>query len=171
MTHQEKAVMLLHQQYHCSQAVLGAFAEDFGLDLPTAFKISACFGSGMRHSGRCGCMTGALLVLGMSLGFYEAQEQELEEYGAQKTHEFVQRFTERMHGEIYCRSLEPDTVGQEGIRQTCLQAVSASIEILEDMLAEIPARTSCLCESLEPRSIIRRASELRRFQTRVNGLL
>jgi len=171
MTHQEKAVMLLHQQYHCSQAVLGAFAEDFGLDLPTAFKFSACFGSGMRYSGRCGCMTGALLVLGMSLGFYEAQEQDLEEYGAQKTREFVQRFTERMHGETYCRSLEPDTIGQEGIPQTCLQAVSASIEILEDMLAEIPARTSCLCESLEPRSIIRRASELRRFQTRVNGLL
>ena len=47
MTHKEKAFHLLHQQYHCSQALFGAFAEDFGLDLKTALKISTCFGGGM----------------------------------------------------------------------------------------------------------------------------
>ena len=51
MTHIEKAEQLLHQQYHCSQALFGAFAEDFGMDLKTAFKISTCFGAGMRQGG------------------------------------------------------------------------------------------------------------------------
>lgn len=57
MTHREKAEQLLHQQYHCSQALFGAFAGDFGLDLKTAFKISTCFGGGMRQGGVCGCIT------------------------------------------------------------------------------------------------------------------
>lgn len=48
MTHKEKAEQLLQQQYHCSQSLFGAFADDFGLDLKTAFKISTCFGGGDR---------------------------------------------------------------------------------------------------------------------------
>lgn len=51
MTHKEKANQLLNQQYHCSQALFGAFAEDFGMDLKTAFKVSTCFGAGMRQRG------------------------------------------------------------------------------------------------------------------------
>ena len=98
MTHKEKANQLLHQQYHCSQALFGAFAEDVGLDLKTAFKISTCFGGGMRQGGTCGCITASLLVLGMALGFYDSQDRELEVYGNQKTNEFIHRFVERMDG-------------------------------------------------------------------------
>ena len=75
MTHKEKAAQLLNQQYHCSQALFGAFAEDFGIDLKTAFKISTCFGGGMRQGGTCGCITASLLVLGMALGFYDSQDR------------------------------------------------------------------------------------------------
>ena len=49
MTHKEKAEQLLHQQYHCSQSLFGAFADDLGLDLKTAFKISTCFGGGAKQ--------------------------------------------------------------------------------------------------------------------------
>lgn len=52
MTHKERAQQLLHQKYHCSQALFGAFATDLGLDLKTALKISTCFGGGMRQGGR-----------------------------------------------------------------------------------------------------------------------
>lgn len=51
MTHKERAEKLLHQKYHCSQALFGAYAGDFGLDLKTAFKISTCFG-GRNAAGR-----------------------------------------------------------------------------------------------------------------------
>ena len=105
MTHKEKAEQLLHQQYHCSQSLFGAFADDLGLDLKTAFKISTCFGGGMRQGGTCGCITAALLVLGMTLGFYDAQDRELEMYGNKKTEEFIRRFTERMEGCVNCRDI------------------------------------------------------------------
>lgn len=176
MTHQEKAVMFLRQGYHCSQAVFGAFAEDFGLDQSAAFKISAYFGSGMRWGGSCGCMTGALLVLGMAMGFYDTQDRDLEEYGNRKTSEFIRRFTEQMHGEVECRGVEKDTLGPQGTGreedlQRCHRAVSAVVDILEDMMAQFQAERACRCENLDTHSIIRRANELRQFQYKVNTLL
>lgn len=96
MTHIEKAEKLLHQKYHCSQALFGAFASDFGLDLKTAFKISTCFGGGMRQGGVCGCITASLMVLGLAFGFYDSQDTEQEIYGNKKTEEFIRRFTEQM---------------------------------------------------------------------------
>lgn len=105
MTHKEKADLLLRQQYHCSQALFGAFAEDFGLDLETAFKISTCFGAGMRLGDICGCISASLMVLGLAFGFYDPQDRELEMYGNQKTREFLEKFKERMNGEITCREI------------------------------------------------------------------
>lgn len=146
MTHKEKAEQLLHQQYHCSQALFGAFAGDFGLDLKTAFKISTCFGGGMRQGSVCGCITASLLVLGMALGFYDAQDRELEVYGNKKTDEFIKRFTEQMEGDIDCRDIlgkdiskpeEMADIRKEGlILQKCPKALNISIGILEDMLSE-----------------------------------
>ena len=146
MTHTEKAEQLLHQKYHCSQALFGAFAEELGLDLKTAFKISTCFGGGMRQGGTCGCITAALLVLGMALGFYDAQDREREVYGNKKTEEFIRLFTERMGGAVNCRDIlgkdiskpeEMAVIRSEGlILQKCPKAIHISIEILENMLQE-----------------------------------
>ena len=94
MTHKEKAMELLKKKYHCSQALLGAFAGDFGLDLKTAFKISTCFGGGMRQGTTCGCITGGLLVLGLAFGFADPQNKELETYGNRKTEEYIRTFRE-----------------------------------------------------------------------------
>ena len=105
MTHMEKAEQLLHQQYHCSQALLGAFAEDLGLELKTALKISSCFGAGMRQGSVCGCITASLMVLGMKLGFYDSQDREMEVYGNQKTDAFLKAFRQKMNGKTNCRDI------------------------------------------------------------------
>lgn len=146
MTHKEKADMLLRQQYHCSQALFGAFAEDFGMDLRTAFKISTCFGAGMRQGDVCGCISAALMVLGLAFGFYDAQDRELEMYGNQKTREFMEKFRERMNGDMMCRDiLAHDIATPEGmmiikqagvILKNCPRPINHSIDILEEMLAE-----------------------------------
>ncbi len=146
MTHKEKAEQLLRQQYHCSQALFGAFAEDFGLDLKTALRISTCFGAGMRQGGTCGCITASLLVLGMAFGYFDSQDREQEAYGNRKTEEFIRSFTERMEGVIYCRDIlgkdisRPEDMIQirrEGlILKKCPRAMNISIDILEDMLAD-----------------------------------
>lgn len=146
MTHKEKAIELLKQKYHCSQALLGAFAGDFGLELRTALKISTCFGGGMRQGTTCGCITGGLLVLRLAFGFIDPQDRELETYGSRKAEEYICTFRERMQGGEYCRDIlgkdisipgDMAEICQEGlILRRCLKAFSVSIEILEGMLEE-----------------------------------
>lgn len=188
MTHNEKAQQLLHQQYHCSQALFGAFAEDLGLDLKTALKISTCFGGGMRQGGVCGCITAALLVLGMSLGFYDSQDREQEVYGNKKTDEFIKAFTERMGGATQCRDIlgkdisKPDemaVIRREGlILQKCPRAINSSIEILELMLADYfkdKTESSISLEDIpendEMQIILKNISKIRRFRRNVSNLI
>ncbi len=188
MTHKEKAEQLLQQQYHCSQALFGAFAEEIGLDLKTAFKISTCFGGGMRQGGICGCITAAMLVLGMAIGFYDSQDKELELYVNKKTDEFIKRFTEQMYGDTNCRDIlgrdisEPEgmaTIRKEGlILRKCPRALNVSIDILEDMLKEhlkYITESSISLEDIpeddEMRSLLKSVSRLHRFRRSVNNLL
>lgn len=188
MTHKEKAKQLLNQQYHCSQALFGAFAEDFGVDLKTAFKISTCFGGGMRQGGTCGCITASLLVLGMALGFYDSQDRDLETYGNKKTEEFMQLFTERMNGMVNCRDIlgkditKPEDMAvirkEKLILQKCPTVLNISIDILEDMLTEnLKEKTESnisledIPENDEMQSILKELSRLKRFRRNVNNLL
>ncbi len=188
MTHKEKAEQLLQQQYHCSQSLFGAFADDFGLDLKTAFKISTCFGGGMRQGGTCGCITAAMLVLGMVLGFYDTQDKEQEIYCNQKTDEFIKRFTEKMDYMINCRDIlgkdiskpqEMAIIRKEGlILKKCPKAMNISIEILEDMLenylkdvTESAINLEDIPESDEMKVVLKGITRLRRFRRDVNNLL
>lgn len=188
MEHREKARDLLQQQYHCSQALVGAFAEDFGMDLKTAFKISTCFGGGMRQGGTCGCITASLIVLGMALGFYNAQDREQEVYGNQKTDEFVKRFAKEMNGKVYCRDILGEDISmpqgmakirQEGlILKKCPHAIDVSVEILEDMLSEYlkdKAENNIsldeVLEDEEKRNVLKEAGRRRRFVRNVKRLL
>lgn len=188
MTHKEKAEQLLQQQYHCSQALFGAFAEDFGLDLKTAFKISTCFGGGMRQGGICGCITASLLVLGMALGFYDSQDREREVYGNKKTEEFIRLFTEKMEGVTECRDIlgkdisKPEDMAiirkEKLILQKCPKALNISIDILEEMLSDVLKDTTesnispeDLPESNQMRNVIKMLSSLNHFRRNINNLL
>lgn len=187
MTHIEKAEQLLHQKYHCSQALFGAFAEDLGLDLKTAFKISTCFGAGMRQGSICGCITASLMVLGMTLGFYDSQDRELEVYGNQKTDEFIKGFSQAMHGDINCRDIlgkdvsipaEMAQIRKEGlILQRCPRALHAAIGILEQMLTDYlkDIRESSIelsdIPDNEMQSVIKRMGTLRTFRRHVSELI
>ena len=43
MTHKEKAMKIFYEKFNCSQAVLGAYAEEYGLTVDQAMKVAACF--------------------------------------------------------------------------------------------------------------------------------
>ena len=105
MTHEERANELLKQDYHCSQALFGAFAADLGLDIKTALKLSTCFGVGMRQGDVCGCVTASLMVLGVAFGFDDPQDRELEVFGNKKTEEFITLFKEAMGGSYLCKDI------------------------------------------------------------------
>lgn len=188
MTHIEKAKKLLYQQYHCSQALFGAYAGDFGLDLKTAFKISTCLGGGMRQGGTCGCITASLLVLGLAMGFYDSQDKELEVYGNKKTDEFIRRFAKEMNDKIDCRDIlgkdiskpeEMAIIRKEGlILQKCPHAIEVSIKILDEMLAdylkeavENNIELADLPEMDEMNSVLKGIGRRRKFRRNVNNLL
>ena len=53
----------------CAQAVLGAFAQETGLDPDTALRLAAPFGGGVgRTRGLCGAVSGMLMAAGLRWG-------------------------------------------------------------------------------------------------------
>ena len=188
MTHKEKADELVRQEYHYSQALLGAFADDIGLDLKTALKISTCFVGGMRQGGVCGCVSASAMIMGMILGSYDALDSEVEVNSVKKTEEFTRMFTERMDGAIDCRDIlgkdltKPEDVAvirEKGLmQQKCTKALYASIEILEELLAEqIKDVTESsidledMSESEEMRTALASMRKFRLFKKHVKSLL
>ena len=142
----------------------------------------------MRQGGTCGCITASLLVLGLALGFYDAQDREQEVYGNKKTDEFIQRFTKQMNGKVYCRDIlgkdisKPEDMAiirkEKLILQKCPKAMAVSISILEDMLADYlryKAQNSVNLEDIlkdeELKSVIKRTSKLHNFRRNINNLL
>lgn len=105
MDHSKKAVRLFKSGYNCSQAVLGAYAEELGLDLDTALKISSSFGGGMgRMREVCGALTGAFMVIGMLNGGYDAKDNKSKSELYTSIQELADEFKQQ-NGSIICREL------------------------------------------------------------------
>ncbi|MCL1811669.1 MAG: C-GCAxxG-C-C family protein [Methanomassiliicoccaceae archaeon] len=82
---------------YCSQAVLGAFCEEYGMDREIAFRVSCGLNSGARCGELCGAVSGAVLVIGLRYGDYK-------EICNQRTEEFMNTFKEK-YGEVVCRDI------------------------------------------------------------------
>lgn len=189
MTHLEKAVELQKNGYHCSQAIVGAFANELGYNLKDCFKISTCFGGGMREGGTCGCITASFMVLGMAFGFYDPQDKELELYGNKKAEEFLALFKERMAGDITCKAIlgqdisKPEglaVIRKEGLMlKLCPRAMRVCIAIVEEMIADFQTRENDLlrddAENIKNTdnltTIIKHADKRRKFTGNVTKLL
>lgn len=61
----EQAVALHQKGYNCAQAIVCTYAEQFGVDIETAYKLSEGFGLGMGMMGTCGALSGGLMVAGL----------------------------------------------------------------------------------------------------------
>jgi len=58
------AVSCFKDGFSCSQAVLSAYGEHFGLDHEMASEVSGAFGGGMGHLGEtCGAVTSAFMLI------------------------------------------------------------------------------------------------------------
>lgn len=91
--------------YNCSQAVLLAFCEDFGLEKETALKISEPFGGGMgRMREVCGTVTGMFMVLGLAMGNDNAKDTGKKKDVYKSVQELAEKFKED-NGSIICREL------------------------------------------------------------------
>ena len=69
MNRVDKAEALFRSGCNCSQAVLGAFADEVGLDEATALKVACGLGGGVgRLREVCGAVSAAAIVLGARQG-------------------------------------------------------------------------------------------------------
>lgn len=104
MTKADRAVELMAKGYACSQAVLTAFAPDYGLDREQAVRLATGFAGGMAAGETCGAVTGAILVLGL----HYAKPNCITREGRGETKRAVLEFTaafKAQHGKLDCREL------------------------------------------------------------------
>ena len=104
MTKSEKALEMFANGFNCSQAVLAAFAPDFGLDEKLAFMLGTQFGGGARNGEMCGAVSGALMVLGLKYGHYESGNYEQKSHAYAIANEYTIR-CKAQNGSIVCRDL------------------------------------------------------------------
>ena len=104
MNHIESANKYFEQKYHCSQAVLVAFADKLGLTEEQALKLGGCFGGGMCKGEVCGACTGALMALGLKYGQSDIEDMESRKKTNDVTVEFLDMF-QKENGSYICREL------------------------------------------------------------------
>lgn len=140
----EEALKRFEEGYICAQAVLSLYAEELGLDLKTALKLSTTFGGGIARSGQiCGAVTGALMVISLKHGRVSLEDTESKDHTYQLSESLMTRFTQKF-GSTQCRSLlDSDISSEDGLQQAkdqelfsklCPQYIRQVMEFLEDNL-------------------------------------
>ena len=91
--------------YNCAQAVLLAFADDFGLEKNTAVMLSSSFGGGMgRLREVCGAVSAMLMLIGLKEGYTSPNDDKIKEEHYAKVQSLAKEF-EAKFGTIICREL------------------------------------------------------------------
>lgn len=109
----KRAVKLFDEDhYHCSQAVFAAFANQLGIAEKEALKIAGCFGSGMNEGEVCGCVTGALMAIGLKYGQCTVDDYESRTKSRELCMEFYEKFKTE-NGSCICRELLGYDFGKE----------------------------------------------------------
>ena len=145
MTKSKKALELFASGFNCSQAVLTAFAPDFGLDEKLALMLGTQFGGGARNGEMCGAVSGALMVLGLKYGHFEVDNNEQKSRAYSIAVEYTKRFKE-LNGSIVCRDLlgydltNPDDAAcireKNLFGSICPAMIKSAVEVLEGILAD-----------------------------------
>lgn len=128
----------------CAQKLCQRFASRVGISEKQALGLGAAFGSGMGHGETCGCVTGALMLLG--LRHAPESMEEAEKMGAllqEQVAHFEERFLQKRNS-LICKELlgidlsEPGRMkaaAEQGLfANICAPLLAESCQILEEML-------------------------------------
>ena len=101
----DKAVELFKEGFNCSQSVVAAYAEDYGLTREQALKIAASFGGGIgRMRQTCGAACGLFMLAGLETGCTDGKSREGKEDNYRTVQMLAQEF-KRRNGSIICAEL------------------------------------------------------------------
>ena len=132
-TRVNKAIENYKSGMNCSQSVVMAYADMFGVDEKTMFMVSEGFGAGMGMRSVCGAVTGMFMLLGLknSSGNPEiiTKAQTLKLVG-----EATQKFKNE-NGTVICAELKSnDNITGKPIN--CMKCIEDACKIFEEYLSE-----------------------------------
>ena len=145
MTHKDKALQYFSDKFHCSQAVLAAFAPECGLTEEQALKLGACFGGGMRKGEVCGACTGALMVLGLLYGQYDKDDLESRMRANEVNDAMMNGFAGKCGSYICNELLGCDLSTEAGIQyardnklftEFCPKMVANAVDVVEEIIRQ-----------------------------------
>ncbi|MDL2318525.1 C-GCAxxG-C-C family protein [Eubacteriales bacterium OttesenSCG-928-A19] len=130
MTYADKAEDFFGQGYNCAQAVFGAFADEFGMDVSTAMRVASSMGGGLGHTGEvCGAALGMVLAVGLAKG---DDVVDMAAKGIQS--ERVKRLMEDFKGRFGATGC--DELREVGNRAVCVPYVRYAAELTAKVLQE-----------------------------------
>lgn len=142
----ERAKELFRQGFNCSQAVVAACADIYGLDEQTALRVAASFGGGIgRMRQTCGAACGMFLLAGLENGSATPGDAE----GKKNNYAFVQDLAAKFkdeNGSIICSELlgiaprpqEPTPEARTEAyyqKRPCVDMVASAVKIYLESLA------------------------------------
>lgn len=149
MTKAEKAKELFEQGYNCSQSVVGAFAQELGVDEQTALKLASSFGGGLGGLREvCGAVSGMAIVAGFKYGYTDPKNPSAKAEHYQRIQYLAAKFKEE-NPSIVCKEL----LGLSGItpspvpaartqeyykKRPCGELVSMAAKIMQDYIEQNP---------------------------------
>ena len=147
MTKAEQAKQLFMQGYNCSQAVLGAYAQEFGMDEKTVMALASGFGGGIgRTRSVCGACIGMCMAAGLAKGYTDSDAREEKTNTYAMIQELLKQF-EQENGSTICKELlglaKPEGSCQADERtkeyykkRPCPEIVACAAGLLEDYLKQ-----------------------------------
>ena len=101
----EKATEYFKKGFNCSQSVVAAFADLYGIDEETALKMSASFGGGIgRMRQTCGAACGMFLLAGLETGSTDPTDRDGKAHNYAVVQELAEKFKQE-NGSLICAEL------------------------------------------------------------------
>lgn len=140
MEKQEKAMNYFENGCNCSQAVVMPYAIELNVEEEVIQKMAVAFGGGMSKAGKtCGCLSGALMVIGLKYGEDSAKiiENRIKSYN--EGQKFIKNFDETFGATDCYKLIRLDLNKKEDMEQAqakvfgsrCRNMVGKTVELLE----------------------------------------
>ena len=102
---QDKARNNFKSGLNCAQSVFSVFAEELGMNLETALKVSQGFGGGMcRMREVCGCVSAMIMASSLVTGSADPSDKNAKDECYKTGQKLSQKFREK-NGSVVCREL------------------------------------------------------------------
>lgn len=132
----EKAIRYFKKGHNCSQAVVCAYCDEFGIDENTAFRLAEGFGGGVPGVKTiCGAASGMVMIASLK----NCPTRDVENTTKKVTYPCVMQLTQKFHermGEIECKELlkTKDNTLIDGKKAGCLECVACACDLIEEEL-------------------------------------